>query len=96
MAQNYLLVNKQTGIVENEVFWDGNLETWSPPEIYTPFQQNTSPSCVWVYEETSNSYVTEDIVGGGAIGHTWDGQKFVPPKPEDLLPQPESTGLDQA
>jgi hypothetical protein len=32
MIQRYAILNKEGGWLENIVFWNGNLETWQPPE----------------------------------------------------------------
>ena len=32
MIERYVILNKEGGWLENIVMWDGNLETWQPPE----------------------------------------------------------------
>ena len=32
MVERYVILNKDGGWLENIVMWNGNLETWQPPE----------------------------------------------------------------
>ena len=32
MVNRYVILNKDGGWLENVVLWDGNMETWQPPE----------------------------------------------------------------
>lgn len=95
MAENYLLVNKQTNIADNQTFWDGNTSVWSPPSTHLAIPQATTIGTYWKYEKDLKDYVEVDHMGQGSIGDTWDGTKFRAPKP-DLPEQPVSTGLEQA
>ena len=32
MVERYVILNAENGWLENVVMWNGNLETWQPPE----------------------------------------------------------------
>ena len=32
MIKRYVILNKEGGWLENTIFWDGNTETWQPPQ----------------------------------------------------------------
>ena len=32
MIERYVILNKDGGWLENTILWDGNTETWQPPE----------------------------------------------------------------
>ena len=32
MVERYVILNEQGGWLENVILWNGNLETWQPPE----------------------------------------------------------------
>ena len=71
--QNYLVV--ESNAVTNVVVWDGNTETWTPPNDAIMLVQSTTPTMVW--EKTKvDGVVTWNLVeqmGAGGIGFTWDG-----------------------
>jgi hypothetical protein len=50
---NYALVNKNTGIVDMVVAWNGNEQNWRPDEIYTPILLKDTPgdpAMNWSYD----------------------------------------------
>lgn len=73
-TQNYLEV--RNNVVVNVVVWDGDVNTWTPPEGSTMLIQATTPAIVWVnlngIYDTPN-WVLEQKNGYGNIGFTWDG-----------------------
>ena len=81
---NYLLVNKNTKLTENSVEWDGNVSTWSPPDIDLTLEQSTTPSIDWVWDaETLEWVLGETTIGNGGIGDTWNGEALIKPKPTE-------------
>lgn len=84
----YALVNKQTSKVDNLVEWDGNLETWQPPETHEAIFTADKVTIDWVWNPEINDYEQVQTVGNVQMGETWDGTKFVevdkpaPPQPE--------------
>lgn len=73
--ENYLMIPKATNIVENICLWDGNPNTWTPPENYLMLLQATTPAKIWGWDGTE--WVLVDQLGIGGIGFTWDGAACV-------------------
>lgn len=91
------MVNNFTNIVENIVLWDGNLNTWQPPDNFTMLIQKSTPSLVWVFNET-DWFLIEQI-GQGQIGFIWDGKILTTNEPKPIVEisipasnQPVTTG----
>lgn len=71
-AQNYLMVNQSTNVVDNVVVWDGGPD-WTPPPGYLMLVQATTPALIWqLNTATPPEYVLTQVMGAGAIGFTWD------------------------
>lgn len=86
----YLLINTQTGLIENNVEWDGDTSKWSPPEGYETMLVGTQyPEIIWQFDEELWDWVQHETTGVGDIGETFDGTKFIQPKPP-IPPQPVS------
>ena len=83
----------QENIVTNVCVWDGNTQTWQPPQDTTMLVQATTPTKIWELNAEKTDYVLTDSIGDGSIGFTWDGSFAITnePKPE-ILAQPISTG----
>lgn len=96
MNQNYLMVNKDTNIVDNISIWDGNTDTWQPPSIYLMLVQATTPAFIWGLNNDKTAYVLTEVLGAGQIGFTWDGTAVTTNQPEPTPPQVETTGTQQA
>lgn len=73
----YALVNKDTHKVDNIVEWDGNLETWQPPETHEAIFTADKVTIDWVWNADLNGYEQVQTVGNVRFGETWDGTKFV-------------------
>jgi hypothetical protein len=89
--KNYLMINS-SNIVENVCVWDGDNQTWTPPEGYTVFPQDETPAMVW--KLLNGEYVLAEGMGAGQIGFTWNGTKCITnePKPEPAANQPTTSG----
>ena len=71
--QNYLII--ENNVVNNIVIWNGDTNTWTPPQGSIALPQATTPAMVWVFNYTTTPYTSnlEEVIGAGAIGFTWDG-----------------------
>ena len=78
-------------VVDNNVFWDGNTETWTPPANHTWVIDAETPAMVWsavVVDEKVTDYVLEEVIGAGDIGFTWNGTVLTTNQPEPQAPVP--------
>jgi len=80
--QNYLLVNQSTNIVDNSIDWDGNLDTWQPPNNYLLLIQSTTPALVWGVVDGDEEIVLIEKIGAGGIGFTWNGSVLTTNQPQ--------------
>jgi hypothetical protein len=90
MNQDYLMINDSTNTVENVVTWDGNPDTWQPPQGYTMLVQATTPAMVWGLNQDATDWILVEQIGVATIGFTWDGTACItyqpkPPKPQAHL-----------
>lgn len=84
-TQNYLII--QNNVVTNDVVWDGNSETWTPPTDSIQLIQATTPALIWeavIVDKKITDFVLTKKLGQGGIGYTWDGTVLTTnqPKPE--------------
>ena len=90
-TQNYLIV--EANIVTNNVVWDGDVNTWTPPADSIQLIQATTPAMVWVGTKVENlpatipptytiTYNLEEVVGAGDIGFTWNGTVLTTNQPK--------------
>jgi hypothetical protein len=92
-TQNYLMI--QENVVTNIVVWDGNTQTWQPPQNAIMLVEATTPIKTWGL--INKEYVLVDSVGGAGIGFTYDGTYCVtndtkPEVPSPAPNQPEASG----
>ena len=78
-------------ICDNICVWDGDPNTWTPPENYLMLVQATTPTKVWVLNEAKTEYVLTDSIGDGGIGFTWDGTYLTTNEPQPSPPPPPPT-----
>ena len=98
ITQEYLQV--ENNVVTNILMWDGDVNTWQPPADAIMLVQATTPSMVWLPDDTVTPaiYKLTEIIGFGSIGFTWDGTVLTTnqPEPTDLVAnsnQPIVTGI---
>ena len=89
-TQNYLMI--QENVVTNIIVWDGNTQTWQPPQDATMLVQSTTPTIVWQLNVEKTEYVLTDSIGDADIGFTWNGTVATTnqPQPEPLSQQPQA------
>jgi hypothetical protein len=83
--QNYLII--QENVVTNIVVWDGNTQTWQPPQDSLTLIQTTTPAKIWILNEEKTEYVLTVSVGESDIGFTWDGTYCITNQPKPTPPQ---------
>jgi hypothetical protein len=69
--ENYLIV--ENDIVINIVLWDGNTQTWMPPENSIALAQAITPAMIWSLPTETIPSVLIEVIGAGDVGFTWDG-----------------------
>ena len=105
MEQGYFVV--ENNVVTNNIVWDGNPNTWTPPEGATMLVILTTPAKLWGanYNTTPYSWQLVEKMGEGDIGFTWDGSVLITNEPEPTNPpklaassadQPNSSGTQPA
>lgn len=85
IIQGYLII--ELNVVTNTVDWDGNTQTWQPPQGSTTLVQATTPSKIWALNLEKTDYVLTETVGDAVIGFTWDGTYCITNQPKPTLPQ---------
>ena len=94
MEQNYLMINPEN-VVDNVCVWNGDTNTWQPPEGYTMLVQAATPAMVWGLNAEKTDYVLTEQIGAGSIGFTWDGTvcttNELKPNPPAQQPTTEGT-----
>ena len=87
----------QNNVVVNNILWNGDVNTWTPPENATMLIDAETPALVWLVDNNIKDYVLIEVLGAGDIGFTWNGQILTTnqPKPEFVDPeanQPSTSG----
>ena len=85
-TQNYCMVNAATNVCDNVTLWDGDTETWMPPDKYLMLVQATTPAKVWSRDPDTQAYVLVEVLGAGGIGFSWDGAILTTNEPAPALP----------
>ena len=88
------MINQLTNIVDNVCIWDGNSETWKPPEDYILLTQAGTLALVWIWDSAISEWVLSQQLGQAKIGFVWNGVECVTnePKPTSALLQPITQG----
>lgn len=79
-TQNYLVI--QQNVVTNIVVWDGNTQTWQPPQGVTTLVEATTPTKIWKLNSEKTEFVLTESVNDASIGFTWDGTYCVTNEPK--------------
>ena len=76
----------QENVVTNIVVWDGNTQTWQPPQDATMLVQETTPTKTWLLNTEKTEYVLTDSIGDADIGFIWDGLVATTNQPQPPAP----------
>ena len=83
----------QENVVTNVCLWDGNTQTWQPPQDTTMLVQATTQTKIWQLNTEKTDYVLTDSIGDAGIGFTWDGTVATTNEPKPDAPvQPVTSG----
>lgn len=94
--KNYLMINLTTNIAENVIVWNGDVQTWQPPENTLMLVDEETEALTWVLNEEKTDYVLAPVLGAGGIGFTWDGTILKTPDPKPEPPaQPIASGTQE-
>ena len=77
----YAIINGNTNLVENISADDRPIEEIVLPAPYFVVPIQNTPCVVWLYNDAANEYFQEETHSMGGTGDTWDGQKFIRPRP---------------
>ena len=96
--QNYLII--ESNLVTNITIWNGDTNTWTPPQGSLALVQSTTPAMIWqpvIVDGKVTDWVLGEQIGAGAIGFTWDGTVVNTNEPQPTVPtQPTTTGTQTA
>lgn len=67
------MINQSTNVVDNTCVWDGDTNTWQPPENTLMLVQATTPAMIWILNTDKTDFILSEVIGVGSIGFTWDG-----------------------
>lgn len=84
--KTYLMI--QNNVVVNICLWNGDINTWQPPQDTIMLLLENTPSKIWGVNEELKDYILVDSIGDAGIGFSWDGAFAVTnePKPEYIHP----------
>lgn len=84
-VQSYCVINLATNVCDNVVLWDGDTNTWQPPENCLMLVQAETPAKDWVWDDAAAKWVLIEVMGVGSVGFVWDGEFLIesisPPAP---------------
>ena len=90
-VENYLMINKQTNIVDNIIVWDGDTQSWNPPSNYLMLPAATTMAYDWFWVESVQDYELQENMGGGNVGDTWNGTACITSTPKETEPPQQIT-----
>ena len=88
-TQQYLMIPTANNVVENTCMWDGDVNTWKPPEDTLMLIQADIPAMIWeavVVDKKVTDYVLAEQLGQANIGFTWDGTVCTTNQPKPTVP----------
>ena len=85
-AKNYLMVNKQTNVVDNICLWDGDIKTWQPPSNYLMLVKESTQAKIWALNTEKTDFELTIEIGAGEIGFLFDGSFVITNNDKPLPP----------
>ena len=82
--QTYFMV--EADVVVNSILWNGDINTWTPPEGSTMLVATTTIANVWVLNADETAFDLLPVEGAGDIGFTWDGTELTTNQPKPEIP----------
>lgn len=81
-TQNYFVI--ENGVITNSCVWDGNVESWTPPQGSVLIVNQEMPIKTWLLNDSKTEYVLTETIGFADIGFSYDGSIATTnqPKPE--------------
>lgn len=83
------MINQTSNIVENIVYWDGDVNTWQPPQGYLMLIQADIIAQVWesmITDGKITDWVLVNQLGSGQIGFIWNGSVVTTNQPKPPIP----------
>ena len=81
-TQNYLIV--EANVVTNNVVWDGDINTWTPPSDSIQLVQANVNAITWQWNDNKKDFDLTQLIGAGQIGFTWDGSVLTTNQPKPI------------
>lgn len=100
--EQYVMISKATNVVESSCMWDGDTQSWTPPEEYIMLPLSQFSLLVWVPNVGNTDWVLgpmQDPPAGLEIGFLYDGTNNLttpnakPVNPPKDMAQPTTAGL---
>jgi hypothetical protein len=78
------VINKETNLVENISLDDRPISEITLPDPYFVIDLETTPTITFYRHSDTKEVLSEESIGQGGIGFTWDGTKLIGPQPKPL------------
>ena len=76
------IINKDTNIVENVSKDERQISEITLPEPYFVIDLETTIAVLYSRDPNTKEIISEEVIGEGGIGFTWNGNKLVGPQPK--------------
>ena len=86
----------EENIVTNVCLWDGDVNSWQPPQDATMLVQATTPAFNWAWNPDLKDFELIESLGTGGVGFTWNGTACITNQPKPVLPTPASDQPDSS
>jgi hypothetical protein len=79
------IINKDTNLVENISVDDRPISEIILPDPYFVINLETTIAVIYSRDHDTKEVLSEESIGQGSIGFTWDGTKLIGPQPKPLV-----------